>query len=124
MLEQEKQFFLMKYLSNFIIISLQKQNMNYLMKNDPVWDYSGELIEIGGFNIDDYDKLKDFFEEYTGRKLASHQSGRGWNFEDYEEIYYFEITYKYLLEVFRKTINLLMENQEKSLLKFMKKNSL
>jgi len=93
-------------------------------EDDPYWDHSGELIEVGTFNINDYDELEDFFEEYTGTKMASHQSGRGWNFEDYEDIYYFEIISDYVREILEDTINFFDDIENEQFINFLNINSL
>ena len=57
---------------------------------DPPWDSSGNLFSKSidaNFDINDYDKVGDYFEEYTGNSQASFISGHGLYFETYGEYY-------------------------------------
>lgn len=51
---------------------------------DPPYDSSGRLVEVGSFNIDDYETVSDFFNEYTGQTEASYMSGCGFFHKTYD----------------------------------------
>ncbi|WP_080873870.1 hypothetical protein [Oceanobacillus timonensis] len=66
---------------------------------DPPWDYSGTLFRCQtdeNFNLDDYEKVADFLEEYTGNRIATYQSHCGLFHETYREKYsdWFEEQYR------------------------------
>ncbi|MFB5760066.1 hypothetical protein [Paenibacillus medicaginis] len=55
---------------------------------DPPWDCSGMLIQTNeSFSMDDYDRVADFFAEYTGQSTASYISGIGFLHNRFEEKY-------------------------------------
>ena len=58
---------------------------------DPPWDCSGSLYSNptnNRFHVQQYDKVRDFFVEYTGNSIASYVSGCGLFYETYEEYYW------------------------------------
>jgi hypothetical protein len=60
--------------------------------NMPPWDDSGELIDTKmPFVLEDYRTVGDFWEEYAGHRMASYESGRGWNYPDFENMITYDI---------------------------------
>ncbi|MCG7337036.1 hypothetical protein MHZ95_17385 [Sporosarcina sp. ACRSM] len=73
---------------SYDLLTGQKRYLSHEL--DPPWDHSGHLFTKLGdarFTIEQYGKVGDFFEEYTGNSIASFVSGCGLFYETYEEKY-------------------------------------
>lgn len=66
---------------------------------NPPWDHSGSLYTSFpdvNFDLADYEKVEDFFEQYTGNSMATYISHHGLHHETYREKYtdWFEEQYR------------------------------
>ena len=81
---------------------------------DPPWDRSGQLfskLSENQFDVNHYEKVRDFFEEYTGNSTVSYLSGCGRFHETYGD-YYIE----WITELFSNAHYTVLQEQEPKVL--------
>lgn len=62
----------------------EKYDVDY--SDDPPWDHSGKVFSTGKpYNVEDYDTLEEFFEEYNGHSSPTFTSGCGMYHDRYSE---------------------------------------
>lgn len=84
------------------IINSNKYIVSY--EDSPSFDVSGKLIcTYEPMNVDDYEFLSDFLEEYSGMTTASYMSGCGFFHETFKREYE-ELLREYACEVLDSTI--------------------
>jgi hypothetical protein len=69
----------------FASVILYKQHVVIDDSCNPPWDCSGQPKITGKLNLEDYDKLEGFLEEYTGNSQATYVSGCGLYHETFED---------------------------------------
>lgn len=85
-----------------IIVYGEKYDIDH--SKNPEWDYSGETYITGErFNPDDYNKLEDLLDEYTGEKEPSFMSGCGFFHDRYEKDFE-ELTREFIWSVVREVV--------------------
>lgn len=90
---------IMQSFPSLLAYDLMKGNKLYLSHDfDPPWDQSGTLFSCSpkeSFHVANYDKVADFFIEYTGNSVATFISHHGLFYETYEEKYFKWFVEKY-----------------------------
>lgn len=120
--ELDKNNFLLKLAETFAFKILHGDKYELTYDFDPLYDHSGTLLlSKKGFEIEDYETLEDFMEEYTGEAIPTYTSGCGFVYETYEKFFYDYIMDYISKNLFVKVIKKFMDTRKEELYELLKK---